>query len=568
MEGNKRFTLVAAVFMALALPPSLQAKIIYVDGDANGLNNGSSWSDAYTFLQDALKEISYGGKATEIRVAEGVYRPDRSSAHPNGTRDHDMSFYLLTDIPIRGGFAGFGSPDPNARDVERYTTVLSGDLAGNDAEVANALGLTDDPTRADNAYHVVTNCNLKVKGSLDESGSLGDLDGFTITGGYASVSKYATSSGVWDGHPGGGLYIGYYSVPPKVATVRNCVIAGNYAPRGGGAGCMYGYLSFVNCRFAGNHAGENGGGVYALKSNVQFTDCRFEDNVGGEGGGVWSESTSLGFVACVLARNQAVIGDGGAIVATLGNPGTATMECQNCRFVSNRAAENGGAILNLADTTVGGCCFGGNVAGGFGGAIWERGRPLRLVNCTACGNLASDGRLLYSSDWRDTHAPPRSYASVRNCIVSDGPNEVRNDNGSIITIEYSDVVGGRAAIGPNVSVTWGEGNIDADPCFVKPGYWDPNGTPGDPNDDIFIEGDYHLKSQAGRWDANSQTWVADGVTSPCIDAGDPNTAVADEPQPNGGRINMGAYGGTAEASKSYSLGSPIVFFGGDAWQRE
>lgn len=42
----------------------------------------------------------------------------------------------------------------------------------------------------------------------------------------------------------------------------------------------------------------------------------------------------------------------------------------------------------------------------------------------------------------------------------------------------------------------------------------------------------------------------DDVTSPCIDAGDPNSPVGDEPMPNGGRVNMGAYGGTAEASKS------------------
>ncbi|UCG55609.1 MAG: hypothetical protein JSU70_12155, partial [Phycisphaerales bacterium] len=64
-------------------------------------------------------------------------------------------------------------------------------------------------------------------------------------------------------------------------------------------------------------------------------------------------------------------------------------------------------------------------------------------------------------------------------------------------------------------------------------------------------GDYHLKSQAGRWDPSTRTWVVDDVTSPCIDAGDINTAVGSEPFPSGGIINMGAYGGTAEASKSY-----------------
>jgi hypothetical protein len=76
----------------------------------------------------------------------------------------------------------------------------------------------------------------------------------------------------------------------------------------------------------------------------------------------------------------------------------------------------------------------------------------------------------------------------------------------------------------------------------------------DPNA-VWIDGDYHLKSQAGRWNPNSESWVMDDVTSPCIDAGDPNMPVGDEPEPNGGRINMGAYSGTAEASMSKSLAS-------------
>ena len=50
--------------------------------------------------------------------------------------------------------------------------------------------------------------------------------------------------------------------------------------------------------------------------------------------------------------------------------------------------------------------------------------------------------------------------------------------------------------------------------------------------------------------ASSHSWINDDVTSPCIDAGDPANPVAEEPSPNGGRINIGAYGGTSEASKS------------------
>ncbi len=48
----------------------------------------------------------------------------------------------------------------------------------------------------------------------------------------------------------------------------------------------------------------------------------------------------------------------------------------------------------------------------------------------------------------------------------------------------------------------------------------------------------------------------DEVTSPCIDAGDPNSFIGDEPFPNGGFVNMGAYGGTVEASRTY-FGGPV-----------
>jgi len=62
--------------------------------------------------------------------------------------------------------------------------------------------------------------------------------------------------------------------------------------------------------------------------------------------------------------------------------------------------------------------------------------------------------------------------------------------------------------------------------------------------------DYHLKSEHGRWDAKGKQWVKDEATSPCIDAGDPASKYSNEPAPNGGRINMGAYGNTKKASKS------------------
>ncbi|WP_394297770.1 disaggregatase related repeat-containing protein [Methanosarcina horonobensis] len=60
--------------------------------------------------------------------------------------------------------------------------------------------------------------------------------------------------------------------------------------------------------------------------------------------------------------------------------------------------------------------------------------------------------------------------------------------------------------------------------------------------------DYHLKSKAGRW--NGKSWVTDSTSSPCIDAGYSLSDYSAEPQNNGGRINIGAFGNTKYASKS------------------
>jgi hypothetical protein len=80
----------------------------------------------------------------------------------------------------------------------------------------------------------------------------------------------------------------------------------------------------------------------------------------------------------------------------------------------------------------------------------------------------------------------------------------------------------------------GTGNIDDDPLFA-----DPN------------RRNFHLQSTAGRWDPNSQSWIYDQNTSPCIDAGNPGYPLGSEPNDASNvRIDMGAYGGTTEASRA------------------
>ena len=114
--------------------------------------------------------------------------------------------------------------------------------------------------------------------------------------------------------------------------------------------------------------------------------------------------------------------------------------------------------------------------------------------------------------------------------ASAGNTQIKGNN---VKVSYCDVQGGFA----------GQGNLDVDPAFVATGTWvDPN---------TYDLGDFHLKSKAGHWDSRIYSWVADDVTSPCIDAGDPSSPLGYEGLGRWGAVvNMGAYGGTLEASRT------------------
>jgi FlaG/FlaF family flagellin (archaellin) len=226
---------------------------------------------------------------------------------------------------------------------------------------------------------------------------------------------------------------------------------------------------------------------------------------------------------------------------------------KNCIIMKNTAGWGGGIMLQESNASVIHCIISNNKVWDGGGGIFNQHYSTSTINsCTITGNKAAfiGGILCY-----------RSKASVNNCVVRANrswyESEVRL-NDSSISISYCDITGGESSVYVDETSTlyWGAGNIDADPCFGEPGYWDANGTPEDENDDFWVDGDYHLKSQASRWNPNTQSWVQDEVTSPCIDAGDPLNPIGLEPFPNGGRVNMGAYGGTVEASKSY-FGQPL-----------
>ncbi len=139
MKKAKNLNIWLAMAMLLLLMVSTaMAEIIYVDADANGVNDGSSWADAYQYLGYALDNASSGD---EIHVAQGIYRPSDGYVAIPDFNWRTTTFQLINGVTIRGGYAGFGEPDPNDRDVELYETVLSGDLNGNDIAIRNKSAL-------------------------------------------------------------------------------------------------------------------------------------------------------------------------------------------------------------------------------------------------------------------------------------------------------------------------------------------------------------------------------------------------------------------------------------------
>jgi len=135
---------------------------------------------------------------------------------------------------------------------------------------------------------------------------------------------------------------------------------------------------------------------------------------------------------------------------------------------------------------------------------------------------------------RDTNPPANGkpvyrYNIKNNIIANNKKYGINYIGGRGINLSYNDVYNN--SLGNYNGTSSGKGDISADPLFA----------------DLENE-DFHLKSKTGRW--NGTSWVKDDVTSPCIDAGDPKDDFSNEPKPNGGRINIGAYGNTKEASKS------------------
>ena len=271
--------------LVLAVVP-VGAKTIYVDDDANGLNNGTSWSNAYRFLLDALTEAKTAEKPIEIRVAQGVYQPDPDFAHPQGGVKY-LFFELYDEMSLLGGYGGVRVLDPNSRDFTAYPTILSGDLLGNDVPVTDLAKLRYEPTRADNSP--VLWMRRYNKGHMK-------LEGCLITGGSNTALVVQSPADAIDdpdlkitdctfrGNIGSWGRGGDVIVPAAVGTLGNsrltiarCAFIENAS--GGGALSCRGVIS--NCEFTRNYAWYPiGNGAAAFLGESTIVDCTFTEEDG------------------------------------------------------------------------------------------------------------------------------------------------------------------------------------------------------------------------------------------------------------------------------------------------
>lgn len=200
--------------------------------------------------------------------------------------------------------------------------------------------------------------------------------------------------------------------------------------------------------------------------------------------------------------------------------------------IINGYHDNGGAILCESSPTITNCTIISSTAVNKGGGICCLGGSPTIINCTLANNMswavggalccdnASSVNLMNSILWNNSASAGDELALLS------------ASNPSTLSVSYSDIQDGRtdAYVAGGCYIDWGLGNLDLDPCFIDP-----------------ENNEYHLSSISWQWtDANG--WTFGTITSPCIDAGNPGSPAPYEYGYETNRINMGAFGGTYQAS--------------------
>jgi hypothetical protein len=528
------------VFLALAMLAVGYSKAaeLYVTPTGAGSMSGSDWADAIGNVQTAVNAAGIGDT---IYLKQGTFTcvgvPSGGNISSGGIA---ISNKVLT---ISGGWAGTGSVPPGGGDFGTQPTVLIPSstqmrilYATNSTVTIQGVTIQGGSwvhtgTGADHVYGVgmcLVSCVTTVKSCVVNNNNSAPNPGNNWGDQYA--------------HDEGGA--GIYASGGQLA-IFNSTISSNYVNgtmkglyKGGGLRCMNATLVATNTLFNGNwlssqhgeQASGSGGGVYLSGGCACCQGCTFTTNYaygqqsgssGGWGGGLFvSGTTQLVFDTCTFAANRAygtagasILSQGGALYLT-GSSLTGTVT--GCT-IRDSTGETVTAAVYMDSGSV--AMTNTLIVRSVADAVRCNGGTLAVVNSTFANNPGRGLNRLAGT------------ASLKNSIVwANTAGQLNSAN----TVTYSDVQG---------AMTPGTGNMNADPLFVSTASYD-----------------YHPMSTKGSW--HNGAWTVDAANSPCIDLGDPADSVGVEPAPNGSRINIGAYGGTAQASLTPdapgSINSPVV----------
>ncbi|MEL6141858.1 MAG: hypothetical protein AAFU67_09600 [Bacteroidota bacterium] len=421
----KQFYLLLCLLFATA---SVSAQTThFVDADAAGANDGTSWADAFSNLSDALAGAASGDI---ILVAEGTYTPPA-----------DSTFFVSTNLTIIGGFDGT-STNPEDADPATNVVILSGDTAGDDVPGDTQTNRGDnvrimfvDSLITDPTFIVGLNFVGGTTGITPEDEFIDDYTG----GGILSYSPIAVSlCNFTDNFADFGSGIGLLGGDASGSLIDQINASGNVTASNGAVYVNGADLVAVqNSIFDGNTADRSA--VYGFASNGFTVDnCTFTNNTGlNRGSAVGFVFTYPGTLNNCVINNNPIGAVGGAIYVAsdadipLNDP-LFGMYIDSCSVVGNASDGNfGGGLLSLdGNLFITNSEFRANSTPGRGGAIW------------ATNNSVVEGKIL---DARNSSFTENQGTVLGAAIYTQNPFNLTIDS-SEVSQNGNETASGRGAI--------------------------------------------------------------------------------------------------------------------------